>query len=300
PPGKSWLLIAGSRARQDFTSLDEATADSNYSWQGSPMTRRGDICVVYCVRPRSTVHSIWRALSDGFSDPFFYYYSTIRIGRPLRVPELPFSAIRDDPVLGKNPSVRASLVGASGKPLTADEYDALLRLLSASGCDISSLPRPRRPDLPSDVSLASERDVEALLLEPLLKALGYTDADWLREMPVRMGRGERVFPDYALLPHAERGEESAAFVIEAKLHIATEQQLVNAYRQCKSYALRLQCRGMALAAAEGFWIFRRGKNGFSIKEAIFKSWRDIGAPDGFREVALAMSRDAMMRTKSSA
>ncbi len=113
-----------------------------------------------------------------------------------------------------------------------------------------------------------------------------------------MGRGERVFPDYALLPHTGRGEESAAFIIEAKLRIATEQQLTDAYRQCKSYAL--QSRGMALAATEGLWIFRRGKNGFSMKDAVFKSWREIRAPDGFREAALAMSRDAMMRRKSSA
>jgi hypothetical protein len=41
-------------------------------------------------------------------------------------------------------------------------------------------------------------------------------------MPLRMGRGERNYPDYAVEPNPRRGEESATFLIETKYEIATK------------------------------------------------------------------------------
>ena len=44
-------------------------------------------------------------------------------------------------------------------------------------------------------------------------------------MTLRMGRNDRVFPDYALFANDRRGEESARFIWEAKYRIANERQL---------------------------------------------------------------------------
>ena len=82
-------------------------------------------------------------------------------------------------------------------------------------------------------NLSNERDVEITLLEPLLKRLGFDENDWLRQMTLRMGRNDRVFPDYALFANDRRGEESARFIWEAKYRIANERQLKDAFLQAK-------------------------------------------------------------------
>jgi hypothetical protein len=74
-------------------------------------------------------------------------------------------------------------------------------------------------------------------------------------MPVRMGRGERIYPDYALLPRQVRGEESAEFIWEAKYRIPDRKKLINDFYQAKSYALRLGARGLGLVSIEGVLFF---------------------------------------------
>jgi hypothetical protein len=88
-----------------------------------------------------------------------------------------------------------------------------------------------------EVELSCERDVEIHLIEPFLQRLGYSDADWIRQMPVKMGRGERNYPDYAVGALATRGEESAQMVLESKYQLTAKRQFVDAVLQTKSYAL---------------------------------------------------------------
>lgn len=81
-------------------------------------------------------------------------------------------------------------------PSPSRSTDAVLAIMQRKGQDISQLPRPRTvPFLPA-TEIGNERDVEIALVEPLLSRLGYTEKDCLRQMPLRMGRGERIYPDY--------------------------------------------------------------------------------------------------------
>ena len=49
--------------------------------------------------------------------------------------------------------------------------------------------------------LKNEKDVEKNLIKPLLIKIGYKKYDWIRQMKIRMGRGHRIYPDYAIFPH---------------------------------------------------------------------------------------------------
>lgn len=298
PPSRIWFVIGGV-GNDDFEYLD-ATSDKSVSfWQGSLETRRGDIILMWCAAPRSYLHSIWRALDNGFNDPFFYFYSVIRVGHPVRVIPIPFKEFLKHPVLGQKSVVRAHFQGASGTPFSTEEYAAICDLLRSLGFDPSQLPpAPAEEEFP-DVKLENERAVEQMLVEPLLKRLGFEESDWIRQFSVRMGRGERNFPDYVLGGDPRPGEEKAVAVIECKFEILTKKELREAFIQAKSYALRLQSAVLALAARRGLWVFRRRDDGFSLDHFIFKTWKELSHPDVLHEISLTLGKRAIetWRTK---
>ena len=127
------------------------------------------------------------------------------------------------------------------------------------------------------------------LVEPLLTHLGYSATESLRQMPLRMGRGERNYPDYAVAPNAKRGEESARFLIETKYEISTKVQLEEAFVQGKSYALRLQAMAFVLAAKEGVWLYRQA-DGFSPERHLHWTWQEIEHPDHFHILASELGK----------
>jgi hypothetical protein len=284
PPSRVWFTMGGINNNGDFEFLDQTDENSTARWQGNVDTRRGDVILMWCVAPRSYLHSIWRAIDDGFADPFFYFYNSMRIGRPIKVPPVLFKDFLEDPVLSRNKSVRSHFQGAGGKPFPLEDYLRLLELLEIKGCDIARLPVPPWHAFVFGEGLQNERDVEVQLVEPLLSRLGYSSGDWCRQMPLRMGRGERNYPDFAVQPNPKPGEESAGFLIEAKYEIATRRQIEDAFLQAKSYALRLQAQAFVLAAKEGIWLYRQA-DAFSSDHYVHWSWQDIEHPDRFHELS---------------
>jgi hypothetical protein len=294
-PSRVWFVIGGVGGNGDFEYLDVVDKDSVSFWQGNLETRRGDIVLMWCASPRSYLHSVWRAMDEGFIDPFFSYYTMIRIGRPVKITPLPFSILSQHPLLGKKPAIRAHLQGASGVTFSIEEYTAICDLLLQKGFELSQLPAP--PDIKdfSVTGIKSERDVEQNLLEPLLRDLGFSNDDWLRQLSVRMGRGERNYPDYVLGCDSRPNEESAIAVIECKFDIETKKELKEAFIQAKSYALRLQAFILALAARRGVWIFQQRSDGFSVDHFTFKTWVELSHPDILHELSLSMGKRVIDR-----
>ncbi len=279
-PSKVWLVSGGGGNNGDFEWLEDAVkVNITTYWQGNLETRRGDVLLMYCVSPHSRIHSIWRAANDGFVDPFFHYHSTIWIEQPIKTVPVTFREMKADPLLSQNGYIRANLQGPSGKPFTVEEYDAVLAIMAKKGQDISLLPRPKTVYLLPSTELRNERDVEVNLIEPLLKELGYTDKDWLRQMPLRMGQGEKFFPDYAFAPQTKRGEERADMVLEAKFTIPGDKAFREAYAQAVSYGYRLQVKVFMLAAREGLWVFGRKQQAFSSERFSFYNWDTLQHPD---------------------
>ncbi len=272
-PSKVWLLIGGAGKDSDFETLDNAQADTQIHWQANLETRRGDVLVMYCKSPRSYIHSIWRAVTDGFADPFFYYQNLMWMGHPVKVPSVHFREMQGHPVLAENRYMRANLQGASGKPLTLAEYEAILELLAEKGFDGANLPRPEGFSHLPDLDIYIERDVEEQLVEPLLTRLGYMPSDWMRQMPLRMGRGERFYPDYAFFPVLARGEDKAKMVLETKYRITSQRALLETYTQARSYAQRLQAHVIVLAALDGLWVFPKFGNDFDFDKMQVYTWK---------------------------
>jgi hypothetical protein len=292
-PSKIWFLMGGAGGNGDFEFLDATDERSLSYWQASLEARRGDLALVWCVSPRSSLHSIWRVLDDGFNDPYFFFYTAVRIGRPVRMPPISFKEIASHPSLAKAPSVRAHFQGCSGMSFSVEEYSAILEMIRAKGFDLSVLPdAPEAQPLP-DVELFCERDVESALVEPLLRRVGFSEADWIYQYRIRMGRGERNVPDYVVGTEGGEGEESAVVLIESKFDIPDSKKRKDAFLQGRSYALRLQCVVMMLAALQGVWIYKRVESGFDADRYVFYTWRELETPDVFAGVKLLIGKDAV-------
>jgi len=276
-PSKVWF-VGGSKF--DFNFLDNATAESKNFWQGNVDARRGDIIVMYCVTPRSYIHSIWRVESDGFIDPFFYYYSVIWIANPnMLSTKINLQDLKNNSIWSSCPLIRKNLQGVNGYPIKYIEYSELLSMLAVRGEDVSKLPTIQPTNKFETDDLINERDVEIKLIEPFLISIKYAPTDWIRQMPVKMGRGERNFPDYCFYANPQRGNETAKMILESKFQISTQKELQEAYYQAKSYAMRLQSEKFIVAAREGIWIYQPTKGVYDSNRYIHYNWMEIENPD---------------------
>jgi len=287
-PSKVWLITANPVC--DFDIIDNAKKDTVSCWGGNFYTRRGDLLLMYEPSPRSCIQSIWRATTDGFIDPFFHWHATIWIGSPIKTAPVTFKDMKEHPLLSQKGAIKGHLQGTSGKPFSVEEYQAILDIMKRKGQDISLLPKIDIIDYLPSIELEDERTVEVNLIEPFLKKLGFRENDWVRQMPIKMGRGERNYPDYVFGANPKRGEESAKMVLESKFQLSTHRELTDAYYQAKSYALRLQAKTMLLASKEGLWLFRREKDTFDINNSIHKNWNELNHPDVFHEVVLIIGK----------
>lgn len=286
-PQRAWFLMAGIGTQADFTLLDEAGPQTESLWRGHRDARRGDIAILWCASPRAYLHSIWRIVEDGFDDPFAHWYSLVRIGRPQAVPHLRIKDLKANPVLTASPLVRAHFQGCAGKYFPTGDYLALLEECARRGCAPDVLPRIPSPQpslLANGEDLLDERAVETKLIEPLLEQLGFVDQrDWRRQVKVRMGRGEKVYPDYVLGLVDLPDQESAQVVLESKHRIATRKDLLEAFRQGRSYALRLRARKLVLAALEGVWLYD-DEQGFALENVHHWTWYQLASEGARRQL----------------
>jgi hypothetical protein len=292
-PSKAWVITGGS---WDIELADNATEKTVAHWGGNSAVRRGDILVMYLVKPRSCFHSVWRACTDGFIDPFSHYHSNVWICDQIKTPPITYAELQQHPLLSQKPAVRAHFQGPSSKAsFLIEEYEAILKILKAKGQNISVLPKISGSDYKPATEVLNERDVELQLIEPFLKRLGYRGSDWIRQMPIKMGCGERNYPDYAFATKTKRGDESARMVLESKYQLSAQKEFAEAFYQTKSYALRLQSIIMAMASKEGIWVFPPENGSFEIKRYIHKNWGDLSHPDRFHNILIHIGRDSVFK-----
>lgn len=288
-PSKVWF-VGGSKS--DFNFLDNAEVNRVSRWQCNIDTRRGDIIIMYCVSPRSYIHSIWRAHSDGFLDPYFQYFNSGYITSPIILShKITLKDLKDNLVWRNHPLLRKNLQGVNGYPIKYNEYIELFSILESKGQKTDSLPIIKLTTRLETNDLVDERDVEIKLIEPFFETIGYTNNDWLRQMPVRMGRGERNYPDYCFGAKPKRGEETAKMIVESKYEIKTHKELLEAYFQAKSYALRLQADIFIIAAIEGIWIFQSKSETFKFENQTHHNWIDLENPDILHKLRLILGKN---------
>ena len=259
------VWFTGSAGKYDFDYLDKLGKGEEFYtggiWACNERTRRGDIIVVYCNSPRSYIHSIWRANSNGIFNPFDHFHCRTTICDGIRVPEISFNDLRSDSYFSQVSIVRRKLRGINGIELTAQDYSELLRFIAEKGGDVSALPKLFEGGDIDFGEIKLEKDVEENILIPMLQRLGYSETDWSRQLSQKAGRTEKAIPDFVFFPRGEKHFENAPMVIEAKLDMSliTEQQ--KAFSQGLSYARMLRSSLMGICDKERIIIYRVDKDG---------------------------------------
>lgn len=225
-------------------------------WQCNEETKRGDIILYYRKAPTSAITHIFRADSDGLIDPFFHYYSKVKICCPIRIPNISSDFLKTDGYFSEHPLVKKNFQGVNGWPFKYQDYQRLLEILTGKGLDVSVLPDLPEADLDTNVPVRLEKDVEEKLLNPYLKECGVTEEDYIRQMPLHMGRGDVKYPDYAIYPCTDEGYETARILVEAKLEIRNNSGREEAFKQARSYGLRLQSEYIILCDRNYMWIYQ--------------------------------------------
>ncbi len=282
-PSRAYFLGAGNgqpiENNWDFKFLDSVTPTSTNTWgAGGLNIKKGDVIIMYCVSPRKYIHSIWRALDDSFIDPFSYHYYGVKVGYPKKIPPVKFQELKSNHILSHNPTVKAHMQGLNGRALSVKEYNELLNIIDQKGQITSDI--PKLPVFEWDFGdIENERDVEIKLIEPLLNKLGFKNNDWVRQMPLRMGRQTKYYPDYAIKVNLKKGKEKAKIVLEAKYSINSDKQLQEAFEQARSYGLRLKSEKIVLADKEYVWVFNKIHGDFNPNPILEIHWEELISSD---------------------
>ncbi len=180
--------------------------------------------------------------------------------------------------------------GVSGYSFNSEDYKRIQQLIIQNGGNINELPQLYSPTFSSNQTLKVERDVELTIIEPFLKELGYTEKHWERQLPVRMGRGERNFPDYVFLTSKEKNYEVASMLIEAKFSIKNNKELEETFKQVYSYGMRLSSKTLVIADKDAIWIYERRNDSFDRSKYVKKFWKELKSPDEFTNIKNLIGR----------
>jgi hypothetical protein len=284
-PEPTKVYISGATKNDCTEIIEKANNTTRQLWAGNVSTLHGDIILIYGVTPFSKINSIWRAISRGFLDPFSYWFNLIWVGHMEKIPSISYQELVENEIWGKKSIVKSHMQGVSGIQCTVEEYNEIIKIIKSKRFNTNGLPEIKGPQLTIKGELNIERDIEINLLEPLLHKLGFTENNWVRQMPLRMGRGERIYPDYAIKANTKRGEETAEFIWEAKFKITNHKQLLEDFFQAKSYALRLNTNGLGLVAMEGIWLSYK-RDSFMFDKIIKYTWEEINNSDIFNKILL--------------
>lgn len=288
-PTQVWM-IGGNKQGGDFDFLDNFNEHDTTFWQGNLDTKRGDIIIMYCLHPRSYIHSIWRATKDGIADPFFNFYSSIYIGHGVKVSPIYLNELKTDHYFSEHSMVRKNFQGMSDSSFSVEDYKKLQDLLIEKGYNTSNLPQIYSPQFSLNSSLKSEKEVENKLLEPFLREIGYQEKHWIRQLPVRMGRGERNFPDYVFLISGEKGYEIASMIIEVKFWIKNNKELEDAFKQVYSYGQRLSAKILIIADKDALWIYEKLNDNIDRTKYIKKYWKELENTTDFVAIKKLLGR----------
>lgn len=264
PKPKRAFFVGGNP--DDFYINEDVTI-----WECSPETKVGDMAVMYLKTPVSAVDSVWRCVSDGFVDPFFFYYKCAYISKKKNVKRLSEIEMRSDDILGEMPIVRKNMQGFSGVEILPSKYNRIAELCEAD------VPRIKYTSIRSGVELSDEHDVEEKLIKKLIADLGYSEEQYTRQLHIEIGNhNAMIIPDFLLLHDKTRGHQRAFAVIEAKYEIY-EKELEEVEIQVRSYARQVLARYSVIVSKDLVMVYSVDDD---FTKSIFKaSWKELNNAD---------------------
>lgn len=268
PDPKSAFFIGGSKDDKFLSSNSDAIT----CWQCNPDTRAGDMIVMYLRTPISAVDSVWRSVSIGFNDPFFYYYRCTYIAHPVAIKQISQKQLQKDEIFKNVPIVRKNMQGIDGVELMPSEYNHLMDLAKA---DVRRLEFALSN---TNQQFVNEKDVENKLIKPLIEKLGYTEDDYVQQLQIRVGnKNFKLIPDFVLLPVTTIGHHSAFALIEAKHSIPNKKAMEEAKAQARSYAVQLKAKYAVIASKDKLWLYSPTDD--FTNELFSATWGELGNAD---------------------
>lgn len=294
-PGQAWILSGSYRGREE-------DLESTF-WQASELTERGDICLFYEKSPVKALTSVWIALQNGVTDPFFSYYSNTYIGHKISIPIEyairfeDFKASRYFQSRDKRGNfVAKNFQGVGGWPVTSDDYKEICRLLDEKGFDTSVLPKLYEPEKVCDTLISSENDVSEKLLIPLLEQMGWrSEIDFRREVEFNAGRGKTGHssdkrPDFCMHVLEREGDIVAKVVVEVKKCMKNNREIHDAFVQGRSYAKWGAAQVLVLCDMYQIRVYQRDKNhNFDERKFIKYNWTDMERTDKYTQMKNLLS-----------
>ena len=272
PEPKAAYFVGGGGNNGDAEA--ENDAEKITYWQCNPATRAGDMIVMYLTTPISAISSVWRSMSIGFVDPFFFYYRCTYIGRPEKIPRISIREMKNNPILGKMPIVSKNMQGVNGVELKPSEYNYI-----ASTAD-KELPKLENAVSESEGHFVNEKEVEEKLIKPLLTRLGFDEDDYVQQMYVEIGNHNyALIPDFVINPSGSNGHYSGYTVIEAKRSITSNKQLEQVKVQARSYAKILGAKFSVIASMEKVWVTSAADD--YEKSILEETWESLSDADVF-------------------
>jgi len=278
PEAKSCYLVGANKGNNgDLEFLEKAVEDTSIAsnWQLKDKAEVGDVVLFYLLYPISSIAYKGRVLSKPIADPFFHFYYSSTIGHIEKVNCISLQDLKKDPTLKDMPIVRKNMQGINGTRVDDYYMNSFKRILGVS------LPLFNKTKLEKfKVTVKNEIDVEEKLINPLLDRLGIKKEDYTRQFQARMGRKDKVIPDYIIYPRNEGmpGYESCKIVIEAKYLIATENDMISAKGQLISYARRLGAETAVLISSRELYVFQLSSK---FKKAFYFTWMDLADTEKF-------------------
>lgn len=273
PEPKSAYFIGGHK---DDAFLSDAS-DTITPWQCNPDTRAGDMIVMYLRSPISAIDSIWRSVSIGFNDPFFYYYRCTYIANPTKIKQISQKKLEGDSVFKELPIVKKNMQGVNGVELYPSVYN---HLLDMAKCDLAKFDFAIENNY---AELKREKDVEDKLVKQLLEKLGYSENDYVQQLQIRVGNHNfKLIPDFVINPLVANGHHSADYLIEVKYSIPSSKILDDVKVQARSYAKQLGTPYSVIASREGIWISEKADD--YADDILSFSWEELDNEDNFYEV----------------
>lgn len=300
-PINVWFTGASKYDYREFLSKD---ISENVVWACNERTRRGDIIVVYCLSPYSIIHSIWRAESGGFFNPFDHYHCRTTVTKCVKLEKpISYNQFVADSYFSKLPIVSKNLQGINGVELSATSYKELLRLISDNGESTDKFPKLFIPKNWEPIVLDAgepEKSVEEkIVIKDLLPLLDYKVGDWARQLPQKAGRKEKAIPDFVFFNRGEKHAENAPFVLEVKAYMKGEREIHEAYTQGRSYA-RMMCAPLfANCDKERLIIYKFDGDSYNYKHPIFENhWSAIfGSDEVASQLKKIIGREVIAETK---
>lgn len=262
-------------------------AEQVVCWQGNPDSLAGDVAVMYLRSPVSAVDSLWRIVSIGFNDPFFYYYRCIYIKKMQNIKQITLKQLRQDDIFSKLPIVRKNMQGVNGVEIPPSAYNHLLDLSCSALSRLKFFSQ-------NDDALQCEKDVENMLIKPFLEKLGYTREEYQQQLYIEIGNHNyALIPDFVVHPLFAHDHYSAFLLLEAKFSITSAKQLAAAKKQAGSYARQLRATYCVVASRQGIWVSSAADD--YQQNIICFSWSELAHEDNFSQTCKIIGKATSLR-----